>query len=253
MPYPQAETLVPALLAYRNIFDRTKAERILVLGVSIRAGLLLDMARREFGTRMESLEEQILASARALARKYRSNENHIEQVRNLSLLLFDQLQSEHGLESRERLLLEVAALLHDVGRYISDRSHHKHSQYIVSSSEIFGLSRDDVNLVSQVARYHRKSPPMRTHASYVALDRDSRMVVSKLAALLRVADALDQDYSKKIKTLKLIRDDERNRYVLEVEAEGDLTMERFSMETKSDLFTAIFGKPLVLRQVEQVE
>ncbi|HEY4492226.1 MAG TPA: HD domain-containing protein, partial [Acidobacteriota bacterium] len=183
LPYAQAEALAPALLAYKNIFERTKAERFRVLAVTIRDGLLLDMSRREFGKRIESLEEQILASTLALARKYRSNENHIEQVRRLSLELFDQLQSEHGLQAKERLLLEIAALLHDVGQFISDRSHHKHTQYIIAASEIFGLSREDIELVSNIARYHRKSPPVRTHLSYVSLDRESRMIVSKLAAL----------------------------------------------------------------------
>jgi len=171
----------------------------------------------------------------------------------LSLSLFDQLQAEHGLENKERLLLEAAAILHDIGRYVSDRSHHKHTQYLIGASEIFGLSREDIDLIANIARYHRKSAPMRTHPAYASLDRDSRMIVSKLAALLRVADALDQDYSKKIKNLRVAKDEERSRYVLEVEAEGDLTMERFSVETKGDLFKAIFGKPIVLGQVEETQ
>ncbi|MGH9856855.1 MAG: HD domain-containing protein, partial [Acidobacteriota bacterium] len=178
--YPQAEILVPALLAYRNIIERTQVEQIHVMNVSIRAGILLDMAQR---AGLETFDEQILASARGLAAKYHSNENHVEQVRKLSLSLFDQLQNEHRLERKERLLLEVAALLHDVGTFISDRSHHKHAQYIISSSEIFGLSRQDMNLIANIARYHRKSPPTRSHLSYISLDRESRMIVSKLAAI----------------------------------------------------------------------
>ena len=253
LTYGETETLVPALLTYRNIADRTKVDRFHVLGVNIRAGLLLDMARREIGKELESFETQIVASARALARKYHSNENHIEQVRRLSLLLFDQLQSEHGMEQKERVFLEIAAILHDVGTFISDRSHHKHTQYIIGSSEIFGLSRSEVNLIANIARYHRKSPPARSHISYVSLDRDSRITVSKLAALLRVADALDQDYSNKVGNLRILREDEQNRYALEVEANGELTMEQLSLHAKSDLFKEIYGKPIVMRQVEKVE
>lgn len=253
LSYPQAETLVPALIGYRNIFERTKAERLHVLSVSIRAGLLLDMARREFGKGLESFERQILASARAVAQKYRCNENHTEQVRMLSLSLFDQLQLEHGLERRERLFLEVAAVLHDVGAFISNRSHHKHSYYIVSSSEVFGLSRTDLNIIANVARYHRKSMPMASHIPYISLDRESRMIVSKLAAILRVADALDHDYSKKVRKVKVVSDPENSRYILEAEAEGDLSIEGLSMERKSDLFHAIYGKPIVLRQVDKLE
>jgi exopolyphosphatase/guanosine-5'-triphosphate,3'-diphosphate pyrophosphatase len=169
------------------------------------------------------------------------------------MAVFDGMRAEHGLDARERLYLEVAAILHDVGTFISDRSHHKHTQYIVSSSEIFGLSRSDLNLVSNIARYHRKSPPTRAHPYYMALDRDSRMTVSKLAAILRVADALDQDYSNKVRNLRLTRDDEKRHYVLEVETEGDLTMEQLSLKSKSDLFRDIFGRPLVMRQVDKLE
>ncbi len=195
------------------------------------------------------LEVQILASANELARKYNSNQNHIEQVRKLSLQLFDEFKSEHGLDKKERILLEVAAILHDVGSFISDRSHHKHSQYIITSSEIFGLSKNDVNLIANIARYHRKSPPARSHPAYTALDLDSRMIVSKLAALLRIADALDQDYSNKVKKVRVLKDEDSDHCVLEVEAEGDLMMEMLSVQNKSDLFRDIYGKPVVVRPV----
>jgi exopolyphosphatase / guanosine-5'-triphosphate,3'-diphosphate pyrophosphatase len=220
------------------------------MSVSIRAGILLDMAQR---AGLESFDEQILASARALAAKYHSNENHVEQVRKLALTLFDQLQTVHRLERKERLYLEVASILHDVGTFISDRSHHKHAQYIISSSEIFGLSRSDMNLIANIARYHRKSPPTRSHLPYISLDRESRMIVSKLAAILRIADALDQDYSNKIKTLKVTADEEKENYLLEVEADGDLTMERLSLQNKSDLFREIFGRPVELQQTNVLE
>jgi exopolyphosphatase/guanosine-5'-triphosphate,3'-diphosphate pyrophosphatase len=249
--YAQADTVVPALLCYRNLVEKTKAERIYVLSVSIRAGLLLDMARSESGIGAESLDKQIIASARALARKYHAHELHVEQVRNLSLQLFDQMKSDHGLHGKERLLLEVAAILHDVGSFISTRSHHKHSQYIISASDIFGLSRADMNLIANIARYHRKSPPNRAHLPYVSLDRESRMIVSKLASLLRIADALEQEDSNKVKQLRITREDENDRFILEVEADGDLTMEKLAVESKSDLFTEIYGKPVILRQVDR--
>jgi exopolyphosphatase/guanosine-5'-triphosphate,3'-diphosphate pyrophosphatase len=251
--YSEAETLAPALLAYRSLAERTKAEKIHVLGVSIRAGLLVDMARHESGRGSETFDRQILSSARALARKYHSADNHVEQVRRLALELFDQLKQEHGLGGKARLLLEVAAILHDVGSFISNRAHHKHSQYIIASSDIFGLSRDDVNLVANIARYHRKSPPTRAHLPYISLDRDSRVTVSKLAAILRVADSLEQDEGSKIRSLRLTRDDENERYLLEVEAEGDLSMERLALESKQDMFQEIYGLPVFLRQVERIE
>lgn len=251
--YSEAETLVPALLAYRGLADRTKADQIHVFGVSIRAGLLVDMLRKESGKGSETFDRQILSSARGLARKYHSSDAHSEQVRRMAMDIFDQMKLEHGLGGKERMLLEVAAILHDVGSFISNRSHHKHSQYIILASDIFGLSREDVNIVSNIARYHRKSQPTRAHLPYMSLDRESRMVVSKLAAILRVADALEQDEGSKVRNLKLTRDEENERFLLEVEAEGDLTMERLSLESKQDMFNEIYGLPIVVVQVDRIE
>lgn len=253
LSYTDAETLVPALLAYRSLAERTKADRIHVLGASIRAGLLVDMLRQQSGKGTEMFDRQILSSARTLAKKYHSPEAHVEQVSRFAMLIFDQMKREHGLGGKERILLEVAAILHDVGSFISNRSHHKHSQYIINAADVFGLSRDDLNIVSNIARYHRKSPPTRAHLPYVSLDRESRMIVSKLAAILRVADALEQDEGNKVRNLRITRDEENERYLLEVEAEGDLTMERVALESKQDMFEEIYGLPLVLVQVEKVE
>ena len=87
-------------------------------------------------------------------------------------------------------LLHVAALLHEIGGYVSNRSHHKHSYYLIANSEIFGLNREETVLAALVARYHRRSGPKSSHAEYMSLPRESRVLVNKLAAILRVADAL---------------------------------------------------------------
>jgi exopolyphosphatase/guanosine-5'-triphosphate,3'-diphosphate pyrophosphatase len=167
-------------------------------------------------------------------------------VAQLAVRLFDELRSEHGLTDRDRLLLEVAALLHDVGIYVNLRGHHKHSQYILSVSEVFGLSRDDMALVSNVARYHRRAPPQKSHLPYMALDRDARIVVNKLASILRIANALDADHLQKVSDLKIVS--EEGNWVLEVKGAGDFTMERLVVLSRSDLVTEVFGRRLRFRQ-----
>jgi len=214
----EAETLVPALLAYRSLLLETSAQEIAVPDVSLRAGLLLDLLQGEGVQAIEDFGRQVLASAASLGEKYRWDAAHSRQVAHLATRLFDQLKAEHGLSDRERLLLEAAALLHDVGNYVNLRGHHKHTWYILSVSDIFGLSQDDMQVVANVARYHRRAMPQKSHLPYMALDRDSRVAVTKLSAILRLANALDADHLQKVKDVRVKA--EEGTLVVEVRDNG---------------------------------
>jgi exopolyphosphatase/guanosine-5'-triphosphate,3'-diphosphate pyrophosphatase len=242
----EAETLVPALLAYRELLVETPAAALTIPRASLRLGLLLDLAGGEAGPAMEDLRRQVLASAAALGEKYRYDAAHAGNVAHLAVRLFDELRRDHGLSDRERLLLEVAALLHDVGIFLNLRGHHKHTQYVLSVAEIFGLSRDDMAVVSNVARYHRRGLPQKSHLPYMALDRAQRVEVNKLAAILRVANALDADHLQKVQDVRVVR--ESDGWVLEVEGAGDLTMERLAGAARADLFVEVFGQRISFRE-----
>jgi exopolyphosphatase/guanosine-5'-triphosphate,3'-diphosphate pyrophosphatase len=247
LPLAEAETLVPALMAYRELLAETAAQSVVVPEASLRMGLLLDIARQEEGHAYEELSRQALGSAAALGEKYHYDAPHARNVAHLAVRLFDDLKAEHGLTPKDRLLLEVAALLHDLGIFVGLRGHHKHGQYILSASEIFGLSRDDMAIVSNVARYHRRALPQKSHLPYMALDRDTRVTVNKLAAILRIANALDADHLQKVRDVKAIL--EMDSWVLEVDGAGDLTMERLASQARGDLFVEIFGRKIVFREV----
>ena len=147
---------------------------------------------------------------------------------------------------RDRLLLEVAALLHDIGIFVSLRGHHKHAQYILSVSEIFGLSRDDMAVISNVARYHRRGVPNKSHLPFMALDSEDRVLVNKLGAILRVANALDADHLQKVRDVRVVR--EEDQWVLEVDGGGDLTLERLAALARSDLLVEVFGRKVAFRE-----
>ncbi len=246
LPQADAETLVPALMAYRELVAESGADTLIIPEASLRAGLLLEMTTPGEKQGIEDLSRQVLVSAAAVGEKYRYDAPHARNVAHLAARLFDELRSEHGLSDRDRLLLEVAALLHDVGIYVSLRGHHKHAQYVLSASDIFGLSRDDMAVVSNVARYHRRALPQKTHLPFMSLDRDTRVATAKLAAILRVANALDADHLQKIKDVHVIK--EEDSWVLEVEGAGDLTMERLACLARSDLFTDVFGRKVAFRE-----
>jgi exopolyphosphatase/guanosine-5'-triphosphate,3'-diphosphate pyrophosphatase len=251
IPYLDAETLVPALLTYQQLLKETQAQSIIVSDANIRAGILQDLAPAEQGKRQKKLSIQILSAARSLGRKYHYDENHAERVRELSVRLFDELKTEQRMTETHRLYLEVAALLHDIGSFVSPRSHHKHSYYLISSSELFGLRKRELELIANIARYHRRAMPQRSHVPYVALDRDERMIVSKLAAILRVANALDKDHLQIALEPKISR--EGDQIILTAPNISDMTMGRLALASRSDFFTEIFGKKIILREADRTE
>ena len=237
--YNEADGLVPALFIYQLFLDATSATEMVVPDVSIREGVLVEFATGTDPAVERELYSQVVASAMSLGRKYHFDEQHAVHVSRLSLQLFDQLQSEHGMDEHSRMVLEVGAILHDIGNYIRSSGHHKHGQYIVANSEIFGLSRPDILVVSHLVRYHRKALPSAAHVSYAALRRENRVRVLKLAAILRVADALDRGHSQRIASVRVERQEEN--LLLHCEHRGDITISRNGMAHKANLFEDVFG------------
>ncbi len=246
LPFTEAETLTPALLVYQQLLGRTRAQQMIVCRVTMRDGLLLELARQVTGEEDPSLVEGAIHSATAIAEKYRVDREHAENVADAAVRLFDELQGEHGLGGRPRLLMRVAALLHEVGTFVSNVAHHKHSYYLISHAEIFGLNRDEIELVAHVARYHRRSVPKPSHLEYVALPRESRIVVNKLAAILRVADALNRGRGRKPGTVRFER--RGDDLVILVAGATDLALERRAMAVKGDMLEDIFGLRIRLEE-----
>jgi exopolyphosphatase/guanosine-5'-triphosphate,3'-diphosphate pyrophosphatase len=246
LPFADAETLIPALLVYQSLLRKTQSRQMIVSHVSMRDGLLLELARHVTGQQDESLSEGVIHSAMTLAEKYGVDLDHAQNVAELSLHLFDELQADHGLGARHRLLLRVAALLHEAGAFISIPAHHKHSYYLISHSEIFGLDREQIEIVAQIARYHRRSPPKPSHVEYVSLAREARVVVNKLAAILRVADALSRGHLYQARDLRFER--QGDDLIIQVVGADNLTLERRAIDFKGDLFEDIYGMRIRLEE-----
>ncbi len=240
----EAEGYAVGLLITKLFLERTAAEDLIVPFVSIRDGYLMRITQGPSASLENELHRQVVASTLALGRRFHFDEEHAQHVSFLALELFDRLADEHGLGKRERLLLEVAGLLHDVGTFIRTSGHHKHSEYIIANSEIFGLQRDDLTIIANCARYHRKASPSSAHPSFMSLSREDRILVLKLSALLRVADALDRGHTQRIKITEIER--KEDHLVIRVEEGGELTLERLSLEEKGDMFEDVFGIKAVL-------
>jgi exopolyphosphatase/guanosine-5'-triphosphate,3'-diphosphate pyrophosphatase len=248
LPFTDAETITPALLVYQALLKATRAKRMIVTDVSIRDGLLFDLARSAAGEQDESAYKEVIQSAQAVAHKYRVDDAHGEQTRQLAVRLFDRLANEHRLGPRHRLLLEVAAILHEVGMFVSSRAHHKHSLYLIAHSEILGLTQDELAMVANIARYHRRSRPKPSHPDYMTRPREQRMIVNKLGALLRIADALDVSRTQRITAFDSRIDN--NGLIISVTTGGDLTLEQRSLAEKADMLLDIYGLDVRLERMD---
>jgi exopolyphosphatase/guanosine-5'-triphosphate,3'-diphosphate pyrophosphatase len=241
--YPEAENLGPALLIYLEFARALGLKTLRVSGATLRAGILAELASQ--GAWSEEFRRQVVASAVALGRKFSFDEGHARHVADLAVKLFRRLQAEHRLDSRHELILTIASLLHDIGQQVNNSNHHKHTMYLVQNSDIFGLGHRDRLLTSLVARYHRRATPRRTHLVYSSLDRDERVSVAKLAAILRVADALDRGHVQRRRQMEVAL--REGQVVITVHHGGDLTLEQHGLQEKGEMFERVYGLRVILR------
>ncbi len=244
LSYPEAETLGPALLTYIKLAQKLKVEILLVCALSMRDGVMLAMSQPRFW--MDKFRGQVINAAFDLLERFSMDTAHGVHVKQLSVELFHQLQNIHQLTPWHETLLSVAALLHDIGDYISFRRHHKHSRYLILNCEIFGLSSHDLVLTALTARYHRKATPRPYHEDYGTLDMFDRIAVTQMAAILRVADALDRSHAQRIRKIQVVITD--GSVVITAPQVTDLTMEQFALKTKGAMFENVFGLRVVLRE-----
>jgi exopolyphosphatase/guanosine-5'-triphosphate,3'-diphosphate pyrophosphatase len=244
MPYADAEGFVTALLIYKLFLEKTVASKIIVPNVSIREGFLINLASQVGSELQDEFYSQIIASAMNLGRKYHYDESHNRHVAKFALNIFDALINEHGMNQRDRMLMEAAATLHDVGMFVRSSAHHKHGQYIAANSEIFGLHGNELAIVANIIGHHRGEAPASTDFEYMALQREERILVLKMTSIIRVADALDRGHSQQIKKINV----ERKGDTVIISAEGayDLSLERLGLEEKGNMFQDVFGYKILL-------
>jgi exopolyphosphatase/guanosine-5'-triphosphate,3'-diphosphate pyrophosphatase len=185
-----------------------------------------------------------MASVEAMLDAFDGDVAHCRQVRDLALMLFDQLTGLHKLETDERDILEAAALLHDIGWTIAGKKHHKHSYRLIRENEakLVGFTPAQVELIANVARYHRKSPPSPHHEAYASLTLDEQRLVQRLAALLRLADGLDRPHLQQVKRLRC--EVSSRQVLIRVEAVANAGAHIEGAARKRDLFETVFDRPV---------
>ncbi len=235
---------VPLCGALFEYFDAGfKCSEFICPEVTTRSAFLSEVLRRRHPGESDPFYPDVIASAGCIGRKYGADMAHAEAVAANALQIFDKLKSFYDFPPRSRLLLELAALLHDVGRFIDSRQHHKHSYYIILHSQMPGISAGERKVVGLTARYHRKSTPRDSHVEYSVLNAEDQVAVLKLAAILRVADALNRMHTESF-SIESVRI--RNGEFIIRTSREDFEFEKAYARIKGNLFVEVFGLEIKL-------
>jgi exopolyphosphatase/guanosine-5'-triphosphate,3'-diphosphate pyrophosphatase len=237
----RADIIVAGAVILDTILRRLGAKDLVLCEWALREGLLLDYIHGHPRTlaRAEAYPDVRRRSVVALAERCDYDEAHARHVAGLALSLFDQTAHRHGLGAPGRALLEYAALLHDIGHIISYPGHHKHTYYLIKNGDLRGFQPEEIELLANVARYHRRGHPRKKHAAFASLPRTSRRSVRVLAGCLRLADVLDRSHRQVVRGLAV---SERSGLLrIRAEAEGDCELELWGAPRRTQLLEEALG------------
>lgn len=239
--------LLPAgLVLVHYILKQFAIKRVKISSQALREGIVLRYIKKELseGGRMQLEENPRRRSVLELVHKCDWHEDHSRHVAKLSKNLFDELFDLLKLEEGDRELLEFAAWMHDIGYHISHRKHHKHALYIINNADLMGFKEEEIDVMANVARYHRRSTPKSRHPHYKKLDKSVKERVKKLSALLRVADGLDRSHYQNVRSFDLTIHDKSINLTLNTEADPNL--EIWGAMRKRSLFEEVTEKNLTI-------
>lgn len=246
MPTETAALVLPTIMIAKKIIDAAGAENVWIPNISLCDGVVADMADKKKLVRLEhDFSGDILAAARNISKRYMGSKSHAVVLESNVTKIFDSMKKYHGMEKRERLLLQISAILHDCGKYISMSSPGECAYNIIMSTEIIGLSHAEREMVANIVKYNTKElpsyerfPGKLTEAQYLS--------IMKLTAILQIGNALDRSHKQKFKN---IRTSIKNQTLtIMTETIEDISLERALFNKKADFFEEVFGIRPVLKQ-----
>lgn len=243
----EVEMVLPTLVLYEKILSLSKATEIIIANERFIDGVLLRHIAKACKSRWVAvIEDQMLSLARAIGKKYEYDARHAEQVAQIALSLFDGLGRFHGLGQQDRLLLRVACILHDIGKFVCLRNHYVHSRRLILSSDMLGFTSEEKNIMANLAFYHDEGRPSEADDNFAKMTKEEKVIVGKLAAILRLADALDRSHRQKIQHVS-IRVKNMDA-IIAVEAEEDIALEKWTFNQKAEFFESVYGLRTFLEQ-----
>lgn len=240
----RVDLIVPGLILFDTIFRVFGIREVVISDSALREGMVIHYISSLRGRNESGHLDIRRQSVMELGYRCNWHKPHSKQVARLSLMLFDQLQPLHGLKLRYRELLEYAALLHNIGEFISIAAHHKHSQYIILNADLRGFSPTEIEIMGNVARYHRKQPPIEKHPLYGKLKPTHRQAVDVLSGILRIANGLERGHRQNVHSITARLESER--IVLDALVRFEPDIELWAAASLKSMLEEVLGKPILI-------
>lgn len=237
----RVDIITAGAVILEQVFSELKLEKMTLSSYALREGIIMNYIQLRSGNfDIGHLRNVRLNSVNHLGELSNFDKVHAEKVKNNAIKIFEFLQPFFGLSDESREYLEAAAYLHDIGYHISHADHHKHSYYLIRHSEMLGFHEKEIEIIANIARYHRKSHPKSKHENYSRLDTASRLTVKRLAGILRLADALDRSHKNAVNDFSLEISDGKFKLNLK-SLNSDPALEIWGVSVRKALFEESFG------------
>lgn len=235
----RADVILPASIVLHLIASEAGVKEITIPNVGLKDGILLDIAEDLSKSLRPRRREQVWESALHMGRKYQFDERHARLTSKLAARLFEQSKPLHNLDDSNLLLLEIGALLHDIGHFINTVDHDKHGHYLLSVNRLIGLSQREQNIVANLVRYHRKQSPSADNGNFKSLPQKDRLIVIKLSALLRLADSMDISHTGNVADITL--KETKSGWQIKISGKHDQMLVNWAFEKRKSHFREVFG------------
>ncbi|MBF0103903.1 MAG: Ppx/GppA family phosphatase [Deltaproteobacteria bacterium] len=237
----RAELAIPTASVMKVVLACLDHNTCYVSKVGLREGILTSRG----GTETPKNEDQKEKTLIKVLQKYEADMPHAKKVNEFAMIIFEALKGDLRYKQKEERLIFHASYLHDIGTFVDYGKHHKHSEYLIENTPIVGLDNNEKKLISQIARYHRKSLPSPKHEKFIKLTEENRQKVLVLVAMLRIADSLDRGHNNAVKTLAVKT--QKNKLEITVDGKGnDVTLETWALEKHKDLIKEALGLDLTV-------
>lgn len=244
----QAELLPTSMGIYKILMDLVNADDLIFYPSNLADAMLYEELFADESEKMEKvMEESSILSARNLGERFSYDARHARNVENNALRIFDSIKRLHGLGSKERILLQLASILHDIGKKINIKNHSNHSYNIIRSSELIGINDMEKEMIATIAKYHSGTDPTIQGSGYRKLSIENRVKVSKLVAILKISDSLDRGHQNKITSIKV--ELKKKGLIIAAKAIDDISLEIWAFQRKAVFFEEVFGIKPVLKKV----